>query len=130
MKNKIISVTDTELNTHAVLEKDSVMSITINPYVNAVGSETRKYLPRRINFINKSGVDVKVNIMDKDDYTEYHAGITTNYPLFTIANGTMTTLGTMEQLAPAYKILVQAPTGDATSTFEIECLNYHPAELF
>lgn len=122
MKNKVFTVTQTNLNTHNVISNTTVISGVPAFYQNDTRI-TYEY-PRRIQFINKSGQDVKVNILSSPkEETDYTADAT-NYQFFTIPSATVFNMGSAENLPNAYKILTQLPSATASGDFIIECIGY------
>ena len=127
MKNKKFIVSTAELNTTDIQEITTYLDITVSSPTGI--DELRKHYPIRVNFINKSGKDVNVNIFSSEAEIEAYEADSTNYDFFTIANGT-TTYFTARQILPTpYKIFVVCPTGGASGNFEIECIGYQPKNL-
>jgi hypothetical protein len=120
--NKTFSVSSTELNTHNPYYYDTVISGQIDfPQING---EIKYHVPRRIQFINKSGQDVTVNIFSStDEYTKYTADAT-NFDFFTVPAGTVYNMGTSENLPNAVKVAVKMPTASASGVFQFECIGY------
>lgn len=122
MKNKVFTVTQSDLNSHAVITNTTVISGTPGFYQN----DTRivyEY-PKRIQFINKTGQDVKVNILSSVDEENKYKADATNYQFFTIPSATVYNMGSAENLPNAYKVLAQIPSASPTGDFIIECIGY------
>ena len=122
MINKIFTVSTTDLDAHTAKILDTMISVAdAFPTQNM----TTKYMfPKRIQFINKTGQDVTVNVFSSaDEYAKYVASGTL-YAFFTIPSGTVYNMGTSENLPNAYKVGVLMPAGSATTTFQVECIGY------
>lgn len=127
MKNKTFTVTTTQLNTHNIVEVDTELDLTItSPIAN---TDTRKYFPKKIRFINTTGVTITANIMSSsDEYSDYLLD-STNYDFFSIFNNTSESFTTPGIIPSAYKILVLCPSGTASTNLSIECIGYQPRGL-
>lgn len=126
--NKTFTIAQATLNDHAVHYVDTM--ITATDAFPQTSGKTIGYVPRRIQVINKTGQDVKVNIFSTSgEYTRYVGGDTTNADLWTIASNTYTNIGAPECLPNAYKMAVQMPTGSASADLIIECISYNPYPL-
>ena len=124
MKNKIFSVSKAQLDTNAVIPITTYLDLPESGPSGAL--ESRRYYPRKINFINTSGLTVTVNIFSSDDEITAYTADPTNYDFFTIATGTSLILTSSNLLPTAYKIYIKAPTGVATTGMSIECIGYQP----
>jgi hypothetical protein len=100
--------------------------LDINDVSPSGATESRRYYPRKINFLNTSGVAVKANIFSSDAEIATYTADPTNYDFFTILSGTSLILTSSVLLPTAYKIYVILPTGVATSGMSIECIGYQP----
>ena len=121
MLNKNFLVSAANLTTHNVLTIDTYLDIDIPGYTS---TSTVRHYPKKIQFINKTGVDVAINIMSNDTELAKYTLDSTNYDLFTIQNNTTVVMSVLDILPTAYKILVQAPTGTASVDFRVECICY------
>lgn len=121
MRNKIIPVTVAELNAHTNKVVTAYMDIA------SVGSggvtETIKYYPKKVQFINATGNAVKVNIFSSEEEYQLFVADPTNYALFTIANNTTQIWTSSTILPPAFKIVVLG-TATASADFTIEAICY------
>lgn len=123
MKNKSFTVTAAQLNTHGVIDTTTVLSGI--PAFPCTDTRVRYYYPKRVQFINKSGQDVGVNIFSSPtEYAEYTAS-PVNFDFFTVPSATVFNMGTSENLPNAYKIDVQlSGVVTATGNLTIECIGY------
>ena len=122
MINKIFTVSTTDLNAHTAKILDTMISVAdAFPTQNMT---TQYMVPKRIQFINKTGQDITVNIFSSvDEFAKYTADATL-YAFFTIPSGTVYNMGTSENLPNAYKVGVIMPAGSATTAFQFECIGY------
>ena len=124
MKNKTFTVSKAQLDTNANIELTTYLDI--NDVSPSGATESRRYYPRKINFLNTSGVAVKANIFSSDDEIAKYTADPTNYDFFTISSGTSLILTASVILPTAYKIYVILPSGVATAGMTIECIGYQP----
>ena len=124
MINKIFTVSTTDLNAHTAKILDTMISVAdAFPTQNM----TTKYMfPKRIQFINRTGQDVTVNIFSSSDEFAKYTASATLYAFFTIPSGTVYNMGTSENLPHAYKVGVLMPSGSASVDFQFECIGYQP----
>lgn len=127
MKNKKFIISTAELNTTNIQEITTYLDIPITSVLGNI--ENRRHYPIRVNFINKSGKDVNVNIFSSEAEIDDYTADPTNYDFFTIATGTTTYFTARQILPTAYKIFVVCPTGGASGNFEIECIGYQSKNL-
>jgi hypothetical protein len=124
MKNKTFTVSKAQLDAHTVVTLTTY--IDINDTSPSGATEARRYYPKKVNFLNTSGIEVKANIFSSDDEIAKYTADPTNYDFFSIPTGTSLILTASNILPTAYKILVQAPAGVATTGMSIECIGYQP----
>jgi len=125
MKNKIFPVTKAQLDAHTVTIVTTYLDIADTSPSGA--SENRRYYPRKINFVNTSGIDVKANIFSSDEEIALYTADSTNYDFFTIPAATSLILTALVILPTAYKVLIYAPTGSSAAVgMTIECIGYQP----
>lgn len=123
--NKKFTVTQANLNTHAVQYVDTM--ILASDAFPVTSGRTTAFVPRRIQVINKTGQDIKVNIFSTSgEYVAYVNGDTTNKDLWTIPSNTYTNIGAAECLPNAYKMAVQMESSTASADLIIECISYNP----
>ena len=124
MRNKNFEIVASGLNTHAVQVLDTVITET---QIGASGvSETTTFYPKKIQIINKTGVDVDVNILSSQAEIDAYALDNTNYDLFTILNNTAATFSSISILPNAHQIIAQNPVGSATLPLKVQCICYQP----
>jgi len=126
MINQVFTIPQATLSAHSV---SGVITGRIQTETTGAGkSSTWVEYPTRIKFINRSGIDVKVNFAENSDTLSGILASPSSYPMFTILGGTTATQELWEtktdSLPKAYGVVVQAPAGSASSTFDIECINY------
>lgn len=124
MKNKTFTVSKAQLDGHTVIAIPTYLDI--NDTSPSGATESRRYYPKKVNFINTSGIEVKANIFSSDAEIALYTADPTNYDFFSIPSGTSLILTASNILPTAYTILVQAPTGTATTGMSIECIGYQP----
>jgi hypothetical protein len=124
MKNKTFTVSKSELDAHAV--KTITTYLDINDVGPSGATESRRYYPKKVNFINTSGVEVKANIFSSDAEIDLYTADSTNYDFFSIPTASSLILTAGNILPTAHKILVIAPSGVATSGMSVECIGYQP----
>lgn len=124
MKNKTFTVSKAELDSHNV--KTITTYLDIDDTSPSGATESRRYYPKKVNFINTSGIEVKANIFSSDAEIALYTADPTNYDFFSIPTGTSLILTAGNILPTAFKILVQAPVGVATTGMSIECIGYQP----
>ena len=127
MKNKVFIVSKANLDSHLVNIVDTYLDITNTSPTGEV--DTRRYFPRKIRFINTTGITVKANIMSSQEEYITYSGTPDNYDFFSIFTGTSETFTTPGIIPSAYRILVQAPSGTANVGMDIECIGYQPRGL-
>jgi len=124
MRNKNFEIVASGLNTHAVQILDTVVTET---QVGSSGlSETTTFYPKKIQIINKTGVDVDVNILSSQAEIDAYALNPANYDLFTILDNTAATFSSVNILPNAHRILAQSPAGSATAPLKVQCICYQP----
>jgi hypothetical protein len=125
MKNQKFTILASELNTNTVQEINTYLDLLVSS--PAGGTETRRAYPNKVQYINKSGIDLQTNIFSSAaEYADYQAD-DSNYNMFTILNNTSVVLTSQSLLPTAYKILVLAPSGStASGTLVIDCIGYQP----
>lgn len=124
MKNKTFTVSKAQLDAHTVVTLTTY--VDINDTSPSGATESRRYYPKKVNFLNTSGIEVKANIFSSDDEIAKYTADPTNYDFFSVPSGTSLILTASNILPTAYKILVQAPVGVATAGMSIECVGYQP----
>lgn len=126
MINQTFTVPQATLSAHSV--SGVVTGRSQTETTGAGKSHTWIEYPTRIKFINRSTIDVKVNFANDADNLSGILASPSDYPMFTILGGTTATQEIWEtktdSLPKAYGVVVQAPAGTASSTFDIECINY------
>lgn len=120
MINKTITITQAELDTNAVVEKNVYLDITESTVIN--NEKTYRYYPNIIQLINQTGQTIKYNFISNDsEYTKYTKDAT-NYALITLHNNEKYIWRRTEVLPIVSKILVQMPTGSSSADFIVESI--------
>jgi hypothetical protein len=124
MKNKKFTVTIAQLDSHNEVAIDTYLDLQVSS--PAGGTETRRHYPNKVQYINKTGLDLQTNIFSSQaEYSGYLVS-STNYDKFTILNNTSVSLTSQSLLPTAYKIVVQNPSGTASADLIIDCIGYQP----
>ena len=125
MKNKTFTVSKIQLDTNVPVEVTTY--VDINDLSPSGATESRRYYPKKVNFLNTSGVAVKANIFSSAEEVASYTADPTNYDFFTISAGTLLTLTASSILPTAYKIMVVTASGVvSSSSMSIECVGYQP----
>ena len=130
MINQILTLTASQLNNHTVNVLSGIIADTTTSF--ATGITDKVWMsPREIQFINKTGSDVKINILSNPDEVANYAVNPSLYPLFTIAPSSTTgeyEVWSKEECLPTtQQILVYMPSGvTATGNFVIEQIDFTP----
>lgn len=126
MINDRFVVTKDQLNTTNNNYVETVKVTTTPSYEANNLKETINNFPVKIQFVNKSGVDVLVNILSsKEEYDAFVAS-PDDFSYFTVITGAVTTLSSSTILPQAHTIVVKSITDAATADFVIECIQYLP----
>ena len=125
MKNKRFTVSKAELDAHTI--KTITTYVDINDLSPSGATEARRYYPRKVSFLNTSGVDVQANIFSSDEEIVLYTADATNYDFFTIPSATQLVLTATVILPTAHKIMIIAPSGTASvAGMTVECIGYQP----
>ena len=125
MKNKTFVITKTELDLNSI--KTITTYLDINDVSPSGATESRRYYPKKINFLNTSGLELKANIFSSDEEIALYTADPTNYAFFSIPAASSLILTASAILPTAFKILIYAPTGSSDAAgATIECIGYQP----
>lgn len=123
MKNKVFTISKSELDSGAIKVIDTY--IDINDVSPSGAIEPRRYYPKKVNFLNTSGITVRANIFSSDAEIASYSGTPSNYEFFSIPTATSLILTASSILPTAYQIMIVG-SGTANTGMSIECIGYQP----
>lgn len=126
MINDRFVVTKDQLNTTNNNYVETVKVTTTPSYEANNLKESINNFPVKIQFVNKSGVDVLVNILSSEEEYDAFVASPDDFSYFTVITGAVTTLSSSTILPQAHTIVVKSITDEATADFVIECIQYLP----